>query len=152
MKTREREMAGEREIYLFALFILLICAIGGIAVGQAALSQKYYPIYDNKTQSMPIYKNVIEKVEYQCVMDNKTMAVSTCTKDAVRREFDKMITITISSKIIGYSDGHENIIGYVNLDKGIIIRWGYDIKGRNLKDHPACVQYEKDKGFCDEIY
>lgn len=138
-------------LLMYSIVILTGLSIAIPVISQIELSQKYYPIYNNKTMVIPVYKDVIEKTEYQCVLDNKTKTVSTCSKDVITKEFDKMMTITVSSKIIGYSDGSMDIIGYVSENKGIITRWEYDIKGRNLKDHPSCVQYEKDRGFCNEI-
>lgn len=139
-------------LFIYSVLILIGLCIAIPVISQIDIPSRFYPLYDNKTQVIPVYKDVTEKVSYECVKDNKTMIISACSKDTVIKVFDKMETITISSDIIGYSDGYKDIKGYVNEYKGAIIKWEYDIKGRNLKDNPSCVQYEIDKGFCNEIY
>lgn len=130
---------------IFALFLLIFALYSAFA--QTGTSN-IFPIYKNESAIVPIFKNILINVEYSCY-DNVSKNI-TCTRKEEREVFDHYENITTKSEIIAYSKDFRIISGFVNEENGIISKWNYDIKDRNIEEFGRCREYEKDKGVCDE--
>lgn len=133
------------------LFFLTICFIGlSISSGFFTYSQeeKFYPIYQNKTEVTPIYKPILIDYTYSCY-DGVSKNI-TCTGKKEEYVFDHFENKTTEIIIIGYTDGKEEFKGFVNLENNILYEWKYDYGKRNFKEFGICRKYEKEKGVCHE--
>jgi len=138
-------------LMFYSMVVLMAMCVIYPAISQIETSKKtnFYPIWENTTKVIPVYKEIIPNTPYDCI-DNKTDEAKICINTTIEKTFDKMMTITTSSKIIGYTDGNIEIKGFVNEEKGVIVKFDFDPKGRDYKVFGRCRQYEIDKGVCHE--
>ena len=146
-------------LFMYSVTIVIVLCIAIPVIGQIemisedAISKDITPIYDTVTKTVLKYTTDIIKQPYQC-FDNISKTITCYHNDLEVQRFIGYEEVIISNEIKGFVKRGTIIEGDVYADKDIVSKWKYGLgDNRNFDDpiYQKCLQWEIDKGVCDEF-
>jgi hypothetical protein len=148
---------------LFPILMFLV-VLSLFAMGQVFFidQQGSTFIYKNITKEYPVY-SVRDKIDNICqpyeICTNKSISLN---KDDCTYKFECRDIITKERYISGYESRvvdtvkigerykDTNYYGDVHIKDNVLSVWIIPIGDRNYKEYPQCLEYEKQKGVCND--